>query len=195
MPKRTIVLISILTILTAILVVLAVQNEKRPVSDQVDEQTQLIDQEPAKTAELTFSPNQVVLASSAATATVDVLVDSKEYLVDGVQLELLYDPAVLTNVSVTAPQNNFFGGQGDSNQILDDTDPQLGRVSYGLGISPALMSKQGSGVIAQITFSLNPQSTATDTVIEVLDRSMIIDSVSHKNVLAAPASLNISIER
>jgi hypothetical protein len=195
MPKRTIVLIAILTLLTAILVVLAVQNEKRQVDEKADEQTQIVDQDPEKTAELTFSPNQVVLASAAATATVDVLIDSKEHFTDGVQLELLYDPEVLTNVTVSTPQDNFFGGPGDSNPLLNDIDPERGRISYGLGINPSLTSKQGTGVVAQLTFSLNPQSTAAQTAIEVMDRSMIIESTSHKNVLAVPASLNISIER
>ncbi|HRN96015.1 MAG TPA: hypothetical protein PLD54_01045, partial [Candidatus Levybacteria bacterium] len=175
------------------LVVLAIRNERRPATDQ--QEPVVLQQDPAKTAEIIFSPNEVVLASNTATTTVDIIVDTKEYEVDGVQLELMYDPEVLTNVTMTTPEQNFFGGQGNSNNFINEVDPQRGRVSYWFGINPMLTSKQGTGVVAQLSFTLNPQSSATETVIDVLDKSMITEIETNKNVLAAPSPLNITIVR
>lgn len=195
MQKRTLILIIVLTALTALLVFLAIRNERQMVDQTTQDPSEVTVQELDKTAELSFSPNTVMLSSSSAVATVDIMIDTKEHSVDGVQLELVYDPTVLTNVRISPPSDTFFGGPGDSNNLFNDVDATRGRISYWLGINPTLTSKSGSGVVAQISFSLNPSSTASEAAIGVLERSMITESSTHTNVLATPSPLTITIER
>jgi len=194
MPKRTIILITVLTVLTAILVFLAIKNEQKRQSPESQDTPVVVNQKPEKTALLVFSPTEVVLSGSQA-ASVEISIDTKQYKVDGVQLDLLYDPEVLTNVQLTVPQQNFFGGPGDVNNFINEVDAQRGRVTYYLGISPTLTSKQGKGVIAELSFTRNPSTDATESAIEILDKSMIVEEKSHESVLATPSPLHIIIGR
>jgi hypothetical protein len=195
MPKRTILLIIILTVLTGVLVVLAINNERKAAVDT--QPSRAVDITPAleKTATLQFNPSTVVIASGAGRTTVNVLINTNTHMVDGVQLELLYDPVVLSNVAITVPQDNFFGDTGEFSNILNEVDPQRGRASYWLGISPIAQSKSGEGVVAQLSFTVNPNADVAETVVEVLDRSMVTESSTHTSVLATPAPLNISVVR
>jgi hypothetical protein len=195
MPIRTIILILVLTALTGILVVLAINNERQAATDTQPSRAVDITPTLEKTGVIEFTPATVVLASGSGRTTVDVSVDTKEHMVDGVQLELLYDPAVLSNVSITVPQDNFFGESGEFSNILNEVDSERGRVSYWLGISPIAQSKKGEGVIAQLSFTVNPNADVSQTAIEVLDRSMITETSTHTSILATPAPLNISIVR
>src|SRR5690554_5941316 len=109
MPKRTIILILILTVLTVLLVVLAIRNERQMVTETTHDQAPVVVQELEKTATLSFSPETVIVASTGATTTVDMIIDTKDYSIDGVQIELLYDPTILRNVRIVTPEQNFFG--------------------------------------------------------------------------------------
>lgn len=195
MPIRTVILIVVLTALTGLLVVLAIHNERNAAVDS--QPSRAVDITPAleKTATLQFVPGTVVVASSSGKTTVDVLINTQEHMVDGVQLELLYDPAVLSNLTLTVPQNNFFGQPGDYTYVPVQSDPERGRASYWLGISPIAQSKSGEGIVAQLSFTVNPNADVSETVVEVLDRSMVTESSTHESVLATPSPLNISVVR
>ncbi len=198
MPRRTVILIIILTILTGVLVFLAVQNEQRKVqAPDMTVGTESPTQQPvSKTATVSFDPMSVqAVASTRSASTVDVILDSKEHTIDSIQLEFVYDPAILSNVTVVAPESNFFGDQGSYTVFPLSDDPQRGRASYAVGISPEREARQGIGVVAQISFSVNPQSTASATEIQVLDRSMANEPNSHQSVLAPVEPLTITIVR
>jgi hypothetical protein len=193
MPKRTLLLIAVLTLLTALLVFLALHNEQKTQKpEQPTANTQV--EQLNKTATLAFSPGEVVLTGSNS-AAVDVIVDTKENTIDGVQLELLYDPKVVSNLKVTIPEQNFFGSNTDANVILNLNDTKLGRVTYGVGINPQATPKSGSGVVAHLTCTRNPLANVTESVIEILDRSTVVESTHHESVLATSSPLKITVNK
>lgn len=198
MPKRTVILIIVLTLLTGVLVFLAIRNEQQVGTDQdmgtdsVEEQEVQLD----KTATMFFDPSVAeVSAATLSASTVDVYFDSKEHTIDSIQLELVYDPDVLTNVSIAAPPVNFFGETGDYLVPMQIVDNENGRIRYAIAMTPESEAVWGVGAVAQISFSLNPQSTATQTQIEVMDRSMAVETTSHESVLAPVDPLVITITR
>lgn len=199
MPKRTVILILVLTILTGLLVFLALSNERRTSPEPVDESdmsAEVSPPAPLKTATLTFEPNTIeAVASTASANTVDVILNTDEHDVDSVQLELIYDPNDLLNVTVSAPENNIFGGQGDYVVIPMPNDHERGRISYAIGINTTSEAVRGVGPVARITFTVNPSSTNDLTQIQVLDRSMVVETNSHESVLAPVDPLTISIVR
>ena len=198
MPKRTVILIVILTLLTGVLVFLAMKNERQDLPPESDVADAPFDapQQLEKTATIVFEPTTVeAVPSTASASTVDVFFDSTEHTVDNIQLELQYDPEVLTNVSITAPAINFFGEAGSYVVPIQTVDRALGRISYAIAINPQVDAVRGVGQIAQISFSVNPQATVSETQIKVLDRSMANETTSHESVLAPVDPLIITIAR
>lgn len=201
MPKRTVILIAVLTVLTGVLVFLAIRNESQVDSDPdtvagpVDEQ----DIQLEKTATMSFEPSTVAVevASAGATFThvVDMTLDTKGHSVDSVQLELQYDPSVLSNVSITASDPNFFGDPATYIEPIELIDSARGRVTYAIAISPVSDAIAGVGNVVQLSFSVNPQSTASATEIQVLDKSMANEVTTHESVLAPVDPLVITIVR
>ncbi len=195
MPKRTITLVVVLTFLTGLLVFLAVQNERRLQTQQDDvvkPSPVVLQQE--KTAKLTFTPSEVVVAASGSSQTVDLVLDTKQYEVDGVQVELIYDPAVLSNVKIIDPTEGAFA-QNFSSALLNSVDPNLGRVSYWYGRKLDAPATKGVGTVAQLSFTVNPQASASETMIEILDRSMVTEPEMSENVLGITVPLKIVIPR
>lgn len=194
MPKRTVILIIILTALTALLVWLAVQNEqKQSISQEESSTSSVVKEQVQKNAELSFVPQSVVLGSATQSATVDVWVKTNNNAIDGVQLELLYDPQVISNVSITSPDQNFFGTTNDSNIIINNIDAERGRVSYALGLNPGTVPKKGEGTVARLSFTLNPINKSAQSTIDFLDKSMVIETTSHESVLSNTTPLQISV--
>jgi hypothetical protein len=192
MPKRTIILITLLTILTAALVMLAIRNEqnRQPVEesprDSISQETDVV-----KNAEMMFEPSAVVISSGSAQSTVMVVIDTKDRSADGVQLELVYDPQALSNVTVTLPDNNFFGTASDAAVIVNSIDQERGRISYWVGVNPDALPSEGIGAIAEISFIMNPVAPVNNTVIEIMDQSMITDGSLHTNILGKTSQLQI----
>lgn len=198
MPKRTVILILVLTILTGVLVFLALKNEQRTAPQQAGEGERITEDTalPEKTATLTFDPQIMeAIPSTASANTVDVVLNANEHTIDSVQLEIVYDPADLSNVTVSAPENNIFGGPGSYTVIPMPSDPALGRVSFAMGISTQAQAVQGAGPVARISFTVNPSTTKDVTQIQIMDRSMIVETNSHESVLAPVDPLTINIIR
>lgn len=199
MPKRTVILILVLTLLTALLVFLALSNERHTSPETIEDSDVSVEVSPPaplKTATLSFSPQMIeAIPSTASANTVDVILNTDEHDVDSVQLELIYDPQDLLSVTVSAPENNIFGGQGDYVVIPMPDDHQRGRTSYAIGINTTSDAVRGEGPVARITFTVNPLSTKDTTQIQVLDRSMVVETNSHESVLAPTDPLTINIVR
>src|SRR3989338_3897524 len=109
MSKKTLALIIGLSIVTSLLVYIAV-SQKSPSNQQ-----NLTSYVPAKpsptpsplTTTLSFSPNPIFLSSQSA-QILDVVVNSNGSKITGVQLELTYDPKVVTITDVSSPKTDGF---------------------------------------------------------------------------------------
>src|SRR5438876_502062 len=104
MPKKTTLLILILTVVTGALIYLAVQSDKNAQKIQQTIKPPIIKTTPAvhvveKTATVYFSVSSVN-ATTSVPVSVDLMVNSGKSSITGVQVELTFDPKVLTNVSI-----------------------------------------------------------------------------------------------
>ncbi|MCL5439276.1 MAG: cohesin domain-containing protein [Patescibacteria group bacterium] len=153
MSKKTLALIGGLFIITAILIYMAVSPNKGITPTSIISRPS-----PAAVASsmLTLSPNPLVLSSQSGSVNVDL--NSGTNRVTGVQLELQYDPKVLTNIEVTP--GTFF----DNPVVLSkNIDPVKGLISYMIAIQPINGTpKKGAGTVATITFQAqgNPGQTS-----------------------------------
>ena len=148
MPRKTLALISGLVIVTVILFVIALRTSNQ-------QTTQLpptpMAQQPAPTSAahtmLSLLPNPVNVAAGRQ-ESVSVNIDTSDNAVTAVQLEIAYDPHVLSNLQVTP-------GQLFPNAVvlINKNNPQTGRMTYAFGIAPNQPTIQGTGAVATITFT------------------------------------------
>lgn len=171
MSKRTLALIIILVIITGVLVALAVTPEKKTETPQAIVPTPT----PAAQTALAFSPNPLTIASPSA--TVDVVVDTQTNPVTAVQLELSYDPKVITSIDVKP--GSFFTNPAE---LLKTIDTKEGKISYALGILPSDNPKKGQGVAATITFRTNLK-VGQSTQIAFLPKTLVTASGITSSVL------------
>lgn len=153
MSKRTLFLILALLLLVGVLLVVAFSvNQTKPTpTPQVSLPPQTSPTPVAQTV-LSMTPNPLTVSpQSPSSVNIDIATGSNN--VTAVQLELTFDPTVVSNVSISG--GTFFA---NAIELIKKIDQKEGTITYALGISPNDTAKSGTGTVATITF------TATGTV-------------------------------
>lgn len=177
MSRRTLFLIFALFIITVVLLMMAIYQPKPP-----------------KTAQITPTPNEFVaqtiltfgnpsLASSSAKSfqsevlnyTVPIGISTGKNKVTAIQLELQYDPLLLTNIEVVP--GPFFTKPAI---FLNQIDNKTGRISYAFGIATA--GVQGTGIAATLSFSVKSK-TPEKTAIIFLPKTLVTAEGTSQSVL------------
>ncbi len=166
MSKRTLALIIFLSLVTIILLVIALRNPK---STPTKTSTSPIKTQIAQTSLLFGAVEMMPSSSSAKTTTYSLPINIKTNgnKVTAVQLELLYDPEALTDIAIQ--NGSFFTNPV---VLLNNIDEKTGRISYALGVGPGDTGKQGSGTLATLTFQIKPLG-AKSTVIVFLPKTQV----------------------
>lgn len=173
---RTFILILILVASVTWLLILAVNPNKTS--------------EPQVTA--TPSPAQSVLTlsdeglSTSSARTVNVNIDTGTNKVTGVQIELSYDPKVLTSVDIKP--GTFFENPVI---LLKEINIKEGTVSLALGVSPGLGGIYGSGTAAVLTF--NTASDSGETTISFLPKTLVSGEGIIQSVLKSATGLTLDL--
>lgn len=162
-PRQTVAFVTFLIAVTLVLLGLAVYTQKPSV--------------PTPTAEQPTSPSYarttlrltppVNTPSLPNTYSTDVIIVTNGDKVTAAQLELSYDPKVLTNVQITP-------GTFIQNPVvlLKKVDQANGRISLAIGIPLGESAPTGTGTVATITF--NEVSTATgSTILDFLPKTAV----------------------
>lgn len=185
LSRKTLALISSLIIVLVALFVLSFSTQ-----NQTNRKTGT-DQQPTPTpvaqTVIKLSPNPVLL-SEENSGSVEVLMDTSENEVTAVQLEILYDPDVLTNVTIKP--GTFFTSPVPLLNTIDRTE---GRISYALAVTPAQAPLKGSGTVAIIEFRKNPASTITTTELELLPRTLVAAKGIGPSVLRQALGTTVSL--
>jgi len=148
MPGKTLVLIGILALVTIVLLGLALYNTPQTVKTPTKPAQKIL-----KT-DLTIA--QPVASSSAY--TVDIMLSTERTKITVVQIELSYNPKVLSNIDIVP--GTFFS---NPTILLKKIDKVNGRISYLLGIGlgqKPVTAQQGQVAVLKFTPLLR-SSTAT----------------------------------
>jgi len=193
MGKQTYILIFALFFFTAGLLALALNKSShgpkvtpvKPVSPTPTTNPNLPD------TSLLFGKLQIIIASESAVVspsavqtsqaetkayTLPIFIDTGANHVSAVQLELAFDPNILTDVSINP--SGFFENPVILFQQIDSAN---GRISYALSASPSASksanfeggSKQGNATLAILTFQMNKQ-LRTNTTITFLPKTFVL---------------------
>lgn len=189
MPKKTTILIVILAIVTGILIFLAVRSDQGQNLLSNDQATTPTQVQPY--ASMSFENPTLDASTGPATQSVNILIDTAGKPIAGAQIELSYNPSVLTDVVVKTPQVSFFGA--NPNILINSVDSAQGRISYAVGMSATETEKSGKGTLATITFTVNRLAGATTTSLTFLPKSAVTTLSSQGSILNATAPLEIKL--
>lgn len=148
--NKTWILIAVLVIITGILLILSL-TAKKPISSPTP-----ISENKNQTAQsLLYFSNELRESSTSATYEVDILINSNENEITQAQLELSFDPNVLTKVDIKP--GSFIRSPVIIQKNINTTD---GRIKYWIGVNPNEKGIQGKGAIATMVFSKNGSTAA-----------------------------------
>lgn len=165
MSKRTLFLIFALILIAGTLVAMAIYQPK---ADKIVTVTPT--PEPVAQTILSFGALQTATTSSLVTTDyfVPINIQTFKNKVTTVQLELQYDPMLLTNVTIKP--NDFFVKPVI---LLNQIDTKTGRITYAFGIGPTGHGIYGDNkTIATLYFSTKPNVTEKTAII-FLPKSLV----------------------
>lgn len=177
MSRRTLILIASLTGITVVLLSIALLAQQPKPTDTKPYITQTAPPTPTPKIEtlLMLSPNLLTISSQSGSLQVDI--DSGNNDLTAVQLELIYNPKLITIVDVKP--GSFFG---NSAEILPkQIDQKAGRITYIAGVQPTQSAVKGKGTVAVITFT-SALTAGQSTIIDFLaNKSQATDANDLKN--------------
>ena len=189
MSKKTLGLIVILLFLTIILVFVAVSTNQKSKTTPPNPTTTSASPTPvAGHTILSMSPNPV-MAQRGVPVTTDIFIDTQGDSVRAIQLEIAYDPKVLSNVTIK-PGDFFPNAQ---TLPIGGVNQSTGRITF--AVTPANLrdAKSGKGIAATLTFYV-ASSTATTTPLTILDKSLVTSpGLGAQSVLKSVSGTTIMI--
>lgn len=165
MSKRTLFLIFALFIITFVLFVLALYKPS-PINPPITTPT-ITPQPVAQTILLFGQPVATSSSIAGLNYSVPINIITGSNSVTAVQLEMQYDPEVLTNVSVTP--GVFFKNQ---EILLNQIDVKTGRITYAFGVGLKDQGVVGNAVIATLSFEVK-SATPRQTSILFLPKTLV----------------------
>ena len=134
---------------------------------------------------LSFLPETLVVSSIASESAVHVILDTGNNKVTDVQLELTFDPDVLSSVIIES--GPFFGM---NTPLLNTVDQKRGRISFAIGTTPSQPAKKGKGAVAKITLQPNSRKTE-ETKISFLAKTVVLAEGQNGSVLKSSTDARI----
>ncbi len=191
MPRKTLALISGLVLVTVILFVVALragQQQQQPVKPQNETNT-AVKAEPTIPAHtvLTVGPNPLEVGQGQL-GTAQISVDTSDNNVTAIQLEMGYDPNLLSNVKIV-PGPLF----KNPAVLIDKNDPVKGRYTYAFGITPSGQPITGKGVIATVTFTPKAGSAGKQTQLGLLPTTLVTARGIADSVMKTSSGTVVSI--
>ncbi|MGE5041431.1 MAG: cohesin domain-containing protein [Candidatus Levyibacteriota bacterium] len=191
-PKKTLVLIAVLITITVFLLALAISlsNQKQAVTTQAPiTPTPTVE----KTANIAFSPTSLDLSTGSSSAVVNLNVDTGKVPITGVQIELVYDPAVITDLKLLPADtsNSLFGEPGNYMNLFTDSRTP-GDITYAIAINPTGNPIGGSGSVGKISFNVvKSKPTAT---ISFGKKTIVTAKTTQESILNLANPLTIKLK-
>lgn len=191
MPKKTAYFVVALVGITIVLLMLAIYNFNQSNQLPTIQQTKSTSPSYARAILTIDTPQPTVNAngSKVYTATIKINTPATGYnAINAAQLDLSYDPRVLTNVDIKA------GPLMDKPvELLKKIDTQKGTINYDLAASP---SKDNLGYVvgnlAVLTFTVNPSAKGT-TAINFLPTTIVTSAGFSQSVLQGAYGMSFNL--
>lgn len=191
MSKPTLILIMILFLSAGGLLILALNRSFSNPTQVTEPPIPSISPVIPETSLLFGSLETASSSGIPKTYSLPIIINTGANKVTTVQLELAFDPNILTNVNVTP--SAFFK---NPNVVINKINNDVGRISYALAetasesASPAQRGKQGEGTLATLTFESGMPSTSS--TITFLPRTFVAAEGLEQSALKSTNSAELS---
>lgn len=152
--KRTILLVIVVVIIAVVVIpFVIIQSKKGTPSQSTQTGTQPSPVPNVAYSQLSVVPKTISLpaAQGAQPGSAEIQINTQQNNVTAVQIEMQYDPKVLSNVTVEP--GTFFTNP----LVLKNTiDPVKGTISYWIAIQISGNAQKGTGSVATISFTATP---------------------------------------
>ena len=188
MPKKTLALISGLVVVTIVLFIIALRAGQQTSAPSVPPtpQVQPTAMTPAHTI-LNIGPNPITVAPGTV-GHVAITMNTSDNNVTAVQLELGYDPNVISNVKVV-PGPLF----ANPVVLINKNNPTTGRYTYAFGITPGATPVTGNGIVATVTFTPLPGTLGKQMQLGLLPTSLVTARGVAQSVLKSATGTIITV--
>lgn len=181
-PVKTLLLILVLFLITGGLVAFALMPKPQPVVEKKIVAPQIVEQ-----TTLTVSSVPRPQATPSAYTT-DILINTGQNSVISVQIELSYDPLVLTKVDIKT------GSFLDNPTVaLKNIDQKNGRITFALQVPDNEQGVLGQGVLATLSFSTIPGSSKEPTAINFEPKTQVMAEGYSESVLKSSVGALLSL--
>jgi hypothetical protein len=187
MPKKTLALISGLVVVTIVLFIIALRAGQQSSAPSIPQNTTPpTPMVPAHTV-LQVGPNPLEVAPGQV-GHADITMDTSDNNVTAVQLEIGYDPRIISNVKVTT-------GTMFTNPVvlIDKNNPTTGRYTYAFGITPNAQAIKGTGVVATVTFTPLYGAAGKEMQLGLLPTSLVTARGVAQSVLKSTSGTVLTI--
>lgn len=193
LPRKTLLLIGILATLAVVLVASAIWlSANKPEVFPPLSQTTPTPNVP-KTALLEFSPSSINMVNLPnSPVTINIMAGSDTQKITGVQTEIVYDPAVVTNVKLLPPTADTALFKAGSLQLFNSNDPVKGVLSYAVAINLDGTGVTGTGSIGQLSFTVI-KGTVPTTAITFGGNTIVTSEGVQGSILKTSTPLTIQI--
>lgn len=194
MSKRIAVLIFICIILTVGFIYITVKGTQNEPRITTREETPALPETSniPKTAFLQFAPQFVNIESeNPTTQSVDIVLDSGGAQVSGAQIDLFFDPAAISTVRISPPDQSFFGEAANYSVLFNQVNQANGKISYAVSISPNGTPRTGSGKVVTISFTPNRNTDLLSTKLTFAPTTLVTTLGARQTILKEAIGLNI----
>lgn len=190
-PGKTLILIGFLITLTVVLLGLAIfaSGNKKSATTQIVPSPTVI-----KTASIAFMPSALDISlPTTSSATVDIVANTNGAPITGAQVEVKYDPTVITNVKLLPPTaTSLFGAVGNYVTLFSDAKA-LGKASFAVAIQPNGTPVNGTGSIGQISFTVI-KNLKPETQMIFGTGTVVTSKTTQSSVLESTTPLTIKLQ-
>lgn len=187
LPRKTLILIAVLVTIAVFLLAVAISmtssNRAVTVTNTSVTPTPAVE----KTASVSFSPASLDLSASGTTsAIINIMASSGKTPVTGVQVEIKYDPTVISQVKMLPPDTNesLFGDSSSYINLFTDSKTP-GSFVYALAINLDGTPKSGAGSVGKISFTVNKSKPSTQ--ISFGPKTLVTAKTTQQSVLNPPS--------
>lgn len=182
MSKPTLILIIILFLFTGGLLILALNKSLYKPTQVIQPPTPSIKPVISETALLFGSLEIASTSGIPKTYSLPIIINTGTNKVTAVQLELSFDPNILTNVNI-APSTFF----KNPNIIINKINNDIGKISYALAKTASESARKGEDALATLTFE--SKISSVPSAITFLSRTFVtaegLDSSALKSTNSA----------
>lgn len=195
-PGKTLLLIGVLITATVVLLGFALYMVTKQKSQPATTIVAVSPTPPVpKTAVVSFSPTLLSFPQgSSSSAVIDITTNTGESSITGAQIEVDFDPQVITNVKYVPAdaQNSLLGLPGAYITLFIDTKTP-GKIVFANALSASATPVNGTGSVGKISFTVI-KGVKPSTILTLGPETKVTTTTTQESILKSTTPLTVNLQ-